>query len=267
MNGAFDPTTNRIDVTWAANPEPDVSYVVQEKVGDGKWSSGEGAPANRYSRSIDQPGKYQYRVAAVRAAPTKDNGGATKRSEYVAAAAVDVAQITPPSTAGPGPNGADGAPGDGGDQGVSIPTDPTSPPATAGGRATPGKANGRASGPTARPSGSNRSPGTTAHAPGEAEGEGPDEGFSAELPYNRTQGDDEMAEEDGLGDEEDVQTLAGGVVPKPRDTRQLMIFMASALTLFVFAMQLTVLLRRSRPAMAPTGAQTYSDDFDDWLSY
>ena len=272
VSAAFDPNTNRIGVTWAPNPEPDVSYVVQEKVGDGKWSSGVGAPANRYERPLDQPGKYQFRVAAVRPAPTKDNAGDTKRSDYVAAAVVDVAQLTPPSTAGAAaPNGADGAPA-GGDPGVSGPAAPNSPtPTTAGARGgTPGKGStSRPSGTSTRPTGSSSRPaGSTAHEPGEAEGEGPDEGFSPELPYNTDNGDPKFAEDDGLGEEAGPQTLAGGVVPKPRDTRQLLIFMASALTLFVFAMQLTVLLRKSRPVLAGAAAtEQYSDDFDDWLGF
>ncbi len=59
---------------------------------------------------IEQPGQYQYRVGAVRAAPTSDSGNgasATKKSEYVATSAVDIAQVTPPTTAGG--NGADGS--------------------------------------------------------------------------------------------------------------------------------------------------------------
>ena len=54
-------------------------------------------------------------------------------------------------------------------------------------------------------------------------------------------------------------------MPKPRDTRQLLIFMAISLTLFVFAMQLTVLVRRSKPALAGAAPEQYHDDFDDWL--
>ncbi|MEW6472702.1 MAG: hypothetical protein AB1679_10555 [Actinomycetota bacterium] len=263
---AFDPTTNRIGVTWSANPEPDATYVVQERIGDGKWSSGVAVPANRYERTLDQPGKYQYRVAAVRPAPNRDNANATKRSAYVAAAAVEVAQITPPSTAG-APAGADGAP-DGGEPGVFVPTDPTSPTTGKPPAAKPAKSSksSRPGGSTARPAGtSSRSTGSTGYDPGEAEGEGPDEGYSTELPYNRNQGDPLLAE-DEEGEEIGPQTLAGGVVPKPRDTRQLLIFMAGALTLFVFAMQLTVLLRRSRPALAPT-SEHYHDDFDDWLGF
>ena len=270
VSSSFDQASNRISVNWAPNPEPDVSYIVQEKVGDGKWSSGVGVPGTRYERTLDTPGRYQYRVAAVRPAPTRDKGDATKRSDYIAASAVDVANITPPSTAGAAPNGADGA-GGGGDQGVSIPTDPTSPTqVTAGGKPKPGKSNARPSGAVARPAGSSsRSTGTT-HEPGEEEGEGPDTGFSTELPYNLG-GEDGLEEgEDSLADEGGTETLAGGVIPKPKDTRQLMIFMAGALMLFVIAMQITFMLRRSRPVAAPlsaVGAETYHDDFDDWLGF
>lgn len=276
VGASFDQPSNRISVIWAPNSEPDVSYIVQEKVGDGKWSAGVGAAGNRYERTLDQPGRYQYRVAAVRPAPTRDNANATKKSDYIAAAAVDVAQITPPTTAGAGAANGPGAPG-GGDPGVFVPTDPTSPtPATSGGArgATPGKgsATPRPSGSSARAVGaSSRPAGSTAREPREVDGVGADEGFSAELPYFRGQTDPKFAEDDGLNEEAGAPELAGGVVPKPRDTRQLLVFLASALTLFVFAMQLTVLLRRSRPALvgpgAGAGVDQYSDDFDDWLGF
>jgi hypothetical protein len=227
--------------------------------------------ATRYERVVDQPGTYQYRVAAVRAAPTSDSGSgasATKRSGYAATSPVEVAQITPPSTAAA--NSADGAPVDPGTPGVSAPGDGpsgtgatgptgTRPPkgtAVVGGRSGPAGSGPRSSGSAGRSSG------TTAHELGEAEGEGPDEGFSSTLPYNAPQ----EGFDDGLGDEGRPQTLAGGVVPKPHDTRSLLLFMAGSLTLFVLAMQLTILLRRSRPATVAAGpADDYSDDFDDWL--
>lgn len=263
VTSSFDPGSSRINVTWAPNPEPDVSYVVQEKIGDGKWSAGVGVPGNatRYERVIEQPGTYQYRVGAVRPAPTGNGSDATKRSDFVAAQAVEVAQITPPTTAGP--NTADGAP-DGGDPGVFIPgdTSTTTGPGATRGTARPGPSSSR-SGPTAgfRPSGpASRPTGTTAER-GEAEGEEPDNGFSTVLPYNQRQ---DFAEAEESDEEAAPQTLAGGVVPKPRDTRQLLIFMAISLALFVFAMQLTVLVRKSKPV--PVGAdQAYQDDFDDWL--
>jgi hypothetical protein len=264
---SYDPGTSRINVTWAPNPEPDVTYIVQEKVGDGKWGGDHAVPGNatRYERVIEQPGTYQYRVAAMRPAPTKSAGDATKKSDFVAAQAVEVAQIAPPTTAGA--NGADGAP-DGGDPGVFIPGDTsttTGPGGTRGsGPARPGPSSStRFSGPTAgyRPPGSaGRSTGTTTGEPGEAEGEGEDGGFSATLPYDQREGFAETEE----GDEQAAPELAGGVVPKPRDTRQLLIFMAISLTLFVFAMQLTVLVRKSKPALAGAD-EHYQDDFDDWL--
>jgi hypothetical protein len=274
VNSTFDPGSNRISVTWAPNPEPDVSYIVQEKVGDGKWSAGTGVPGNstRYDRSIDQPGSYQYRVAAVRPAPTANSGtgaSATKKSDYVAAQAVNVAQVTPPTTAGA--NNADGTP-DGGDPGVFIPGDtPAAPGSPAAGPTTPTRSGPAASGPrpsgpasTAfRPSGSSSRPtGTT--EPGEAEGEGEDTGFSTVLPYNDPS--QQFADsEDGLAEEAGPQTF-GGVVPKPHDTRGLMIYIAISLTLFVVAMQLTWLLRKSRP-VAAAGAEQYQDDFDEWLGF
>jgi hypothetical protein len=272
VNSRFDPATNRISVTWAPNPEPDVSYIVQEKVGDGKWSAGAGVPGNatRYERAIEQPGTYQYRVAAVRPAPTRDGSDAAKKSDFVTAAPIEIAQVTPPTTAGA--NAADGAPDTGGgDPGVFIPGDtPTTTGAPGGTRGSrppgpgPSSSPGRFSGPAPtgfRPSGSApRSTGTTAGEYGEAEGEGPDGGFSAVLPYDQPR--EQFAEDDGLGEEAGPETLAG-VVPKPRDTRQLLIYMAISLTLFVFAMQLTVLVRRSKPTLAT--AEQYQDDFDDWL--
>jgi hypothetical protein len=268
VTNSFDASTNKLRVSWAPNPEPDVSYMVQEKVGDGKWSSGVAVPGNAttYERAIEQPGKYQYRVAAVRPAPTSvsgDGASATKRSEYVATSAVDIAQVTPPTTAG-GTNGADGSP-DGGDPGVFLPSDPTSSttaPAGAAPRATPrpqsasrpagGISGGRASGSTSRPAGSGAQL-------GDAEGEGmEDDGFSATLPYDQREQEGELTEEFEDGE---VAMIPGTPVPSPRDTRALLIPLASGLALFVFAMQCTVLLRR-RPAMS-----TAEDDFGDWLGY
>jgi hypothetical protein len=269
VNSTFDPASNKINVTWAANPEPDVSYMVQEKVGDGKWNGGVAVPgsATNYVRTVDQPGKYQYQVAAVRPAPTADSGNgasATKTSNYVAAQAVNVAQVTPPTTAAAGPNGADGTIDHSGDNGVLLPTDPTSSTAPGSHGSGPGKgtsAAGRATGVALgapRPAGSSSRPtGASAPAGGEAEGEGPDGGYSATLPF-QTQG----GSTDGLGagNEEQPQSMSNLVnVPRPQDTRALLIPLALGLLLFVLAMQLTVAVRR-RPAMA-----TMEDDFDDWL--
>ncbi|HET9773149.1 MAG TPA: hypothetical protein VFS16_19810, partial [Acidimicrobiia bacterium] len=270
VTNSFDPSTNKLRVSWAANPEPDVSYVVQEKVNDGKWSSGAAVPGNAtsYERAIEQPGRYQYRVAAVRPAPTSgggDGAAATRKSEYVATEGVDIVQVLPPTTAGGGPNGADGAP-DGGDPGVFLPTDPTSPttaPAAAGPRGTtPAKQSaGRSpSRPTgSRPSGSVSRPAGSGGQLGDAEGEGmEDDGFSAMLPYDQREQEGELADE---FEEGEVAMIPGTPVPSPRDTRALLIPLAAGLALFVFAMQCTVVLRR-RPAMS-----TVEDDFGDWMGY
>ncbi|MDQ1501081.1 MAG: hypothetical protein QOI86_4421 [Actinomycetota bacterium] len=275
VTNSFDPATNRINVTWAPNPEPDVTYLVQEKVGGGQWSAGVAVPgsATNYVRTVDQPGKYQYQVAAVRPAPTADSGkgaSATKTSGFAATQAVDIAQVTPPTTAGG--NGPDGSV-DGGDPGVLIPGDSPSSTAPgahgtapAKGTAAAGRSGGGASG--ARPSGTASRPtgsaaGGTGGAPGEAEGEGTDGGFSSTLPYTGTQG----GTTDGLGSgsEEQPESMSKVVnLPRPQDARSLLIPVALGLLIFVFAMQLKVVTRRN-PAMA--AAQDDFDDFDEWMRY
>ena len=273
VSSAYDPGTNKVAVSWAPNPEPDVSYVVQEKVGDGKWSSGVAVGnATRYERAVD-PGTYQYRVAAERPAPTRDNGNAMTRSEFVAAGAVQATPPAPPSTAGSthGPDGV--VNGGGGDPGVVGPRDDTPPSSSAPG--TPGKTGSgpvRGTSPArpgsvptggARPSGGfSRPTGSTAPAFGEAEGEGPDEGFSSVLPY--TEPRQGFVDDLGEDEEEEVAMIPGAPVPQPRDTRALLLPMAAGLALFVLAMQGVVFFRR-RPALA--GNEDHYDDFDDWLRY
>jgi hypothetical protein len=268
VKSSFDPATNRITVTWAPNPEPDASYLVQEKVGDGKWSAGVAVPgtSTNYVKAIDQPGKYQYQVAAVRPAPTGDSGNAataTTTSNYVAAQAVTIDQVTPPTTAA-SPNGPDGTI-DTSDAGVNVPSDaPTSTaPGThvAGAATGPAAAAGHSGGGSAgpRPGSASHPAGTALPAGGEAEGEGPDSGFSSTLPYQTQDGST-----DGLGSgDEEPQSMSKLVnVPRPQDARALLVPLAGGLAMFVFAMQMTVLLRRGRPATA-----TAEDDFDDWMTY
>ena len=272
VNATFDPGTNRITVTWAPNPEPDASYLVQEKVGSGSWSAGVAVPgtATNYVKAIDQPGKYQYRVAAVRPAPTGDSGNAataTKTSNYVAAQAITVDQVAPPTTAAPGPNGPDGTI-DTSDTGVNLPSDaPTStaPGSHGAGAATgppsPGGHSGGGSGGP-RPGSASHPAGTAGGTGGggEAEGEGPDSGFSSTLPYQQTQ--DGSTDGLGSGDEEPESMSKIVKVPRPQDARALLVPLAGGLAMFVFAMQMTVVLRRGRPATA-----TAEDDFDDWMNY
>ena len=264
VSAAHDAGTGKVAVTWAPNPEPDVSYIVQEKVGDGKWSSGVTLPGNahRFERAAD-PGTYQFRVAAQRPAPTREDSGATERSDFVAAQAVEVVP-PPPTTAGA--NNADGVPA-GGEPGVFIPETPssTTPPATAGSGPRPGGTARPSSRPAggSRPSGGfSRPTGSSGPVDAEAEGMGPDEGFSSVLPY--TERRDGFVDDLGEGEEEEVSMLPGVPVPRPRDTRALLVPMAAGLALFVLAMQGIVFVRR-RPALAG-GADDF-DDFDDWLRY
>lgn len=273
VNAAFDAGAARINVTWSANPEPDVTYLVQEKVGDGKWGAPVTVPgtATNYVRAVDQPGKYQYQVAARRPAPTSDSGGgasATKTSGFVATSAVTVDQVAPPTTAGGAP-GADGQIDHSGDNGVFLPTDPsaptTGPGAPASGSTKGGAAGGSsrpgAAGSPARPTGTaGHSTGSTAGGGGEDEGEGPDSGFSATLPFQTQDGS-----ADGLGSGDgEVETMGPGFVkvPRPQDARAVLVPMAGALVVFMLAMQLMVWVRRRPPAFA-----TVEDDFDDWMGF
>jgi hypothetical protein len=258
-------------VTWATNPEPDVTYLVQEKVGDGNWGAPITVPgtATNYVRAVDHPGKYQYQVSARRPAPTSDSGAgasATKASAYVASSVVTIDQVSPPTTAG-GANGADGQIDHSGDNGVSLPTDapatgPGAPAATsAKGGAGPSSRPGATSGPLARPGGSASHPtGSAAAAGGEDEGEGPDGGYSATLPFQTQDGS-----ADGLGEGDgEVETMGPGFVkvPKPQDARAVLVPMAGALVVFMLAMQLMVWVRHRPPALV-----TGQDDFDDWMGF
>ena len=263
VSSAYDPATGKVAVTWAPNPEPDVSYIVQEKVGDGKWSSGVTVPgnANRFERAADA-GTYQFRVAAQRPAPTRDDGGATKRSEFVASQAVEVVPPPPPTAAGA--NNADGVPA-GGEPGVFIPETPssTSPPGSPGsGSRKPPRSTARPAGGSRPSGGFSRPTGSTAPVDAEAEGMGPDEGFSSVLPYNEQR--DGFIDDLGDDEEEEVSMLPGVPVPRPRDTRALLVPMAAGLALFVLAMH-GIVFFRGRPALAG-GADDF-DDFDDWLRY
>ena len=271
VTNGYDAAANTITVTWAPNPEPDAFYEIQEKVGDGKWSTRGTVPGNgtRYDRVIGQPGKYQYQVRAVRPAPTAEDINAVKRSGYTASQAVEITELTSPSTASTADSAADRTV-DGGDPGANTPGDPDTPSTSGPETRTPGAPDavsppgpGRGGGLVAgsRPS---RSPGRstrpTAANREEPEGEGSDEGFSSVLPYSQER--EGFIDDLGEGDEE-AAVMPGDPVPKPRETRALLIPMAAALTLFVFAMQLTLFLRRSRPTMAATA----DDDFGDWMGY
>ncbi len=272
VNATFDQPSNRINVTWAPNPEPDVSYLVQEKVGGGNWAPIATVPgsATNYVRTVGQPGQYQYQVAAMRPAPTAGNPSATKTSNYVAAQAVTVNAVSPPTTAAPGssadpggaPAGPDGPSGfidHSGDNGV-VASGAGSTSTTAVGSHVPGSAKGTPAG--AHSSGSKSASGGSAAGDGEADGEGPDTGFSSTLPYTQ----DGSADGLGSGNEESPESMSKLVnVPRPQDARALLIPLAGALAMFVLAAQGMYLLRRRAPVGA--GGVAIEDDFDDWMGY
>ncbi|MGH9008860.1 MAG: hypothetical protein ACRDYF_03330, partial [Acidimicrobiia bacterium] len=67
----FVESTRKATVRWQPNPEPDiVSYVVQERVGDGPWKhvGQAGGKVTSFTRNLSAPGTYRYQVAALRAA-------------------------------------------------------------------------------------------------------------------------------------------------------------------------------------------------------
>ena len=65
VTNSYDPASSRINVTWAPNPEPDVTYLVEEKVGDGKWTDRGARPRQRHplragdraARHVPVPGR------------------------------------------------------------------------------------------------------------------------------------------------------------------------------------------------------------------
>jgi hypothetical protein len=265
----FVDSTKEATVRWAANPEPDiVSYVVSERVGDGPWKSvgQSGGNVTTFTRNLPAPGTYRYQVAALRSA---GSGSDTIQSSWSAPAAepkqIVVAEpkrpeatttTTTPPVADPG--------------GPAGPTDPNAPvpqvaaspnpndPAVPGAPAPDGGDLSR-NGSFVTPiqpggAGSVKSGGATfggaAPAPGAKadkakqeleESEGPDTGFSTELPYKQSGESSEEADGDGVG-----RVLVG--LPEAiggDETRQLLVPLAAGLLLFVFAMHVFYVSRRA----------------------
>ncbi|HVW35592.1 MAG TPA: hypothetical protein VHL53_23875 [Acidimicrobiia bacterium] len=264
--------TRQATVQWQPNPEPDVvSYVVQERVGDGSWKNvGQaGGKVTTFTRTLSAPGTYRYQVAALRAAGPDNE---TVQSAWAGPAAepkqIVVAEpkrpeasttTTQPETAGP--SGPTSDPGD--------PTKPAPAPVTAAGEANgqpgPGTpapgAPGATSGDLSRGAfvtsiqpgvpGSVQSGGATVggkvtpvtakpSAPAELdESEGPDTGYSSALPYKAQAG---AEKEDG----DSGKVLVG--LPEAvsgNDARHLLVPLAAGLLLFVFAMHALYASRRS----------------------
>ncbi|MGH9002209.1 MAG: hypothetical protein ACRDYV_03690, partial [Acidimicrobiia bacterium] len=87
-----------------------------------------------------------------------------------------------------------------------------------------------------------------------------DNGYSEQLPYTvPTQAQNGAVTSPGDLPDTEQQTLRKLItVPRPRDPRSLLVPLAGGLTIFVFAMQMTYVVRR-RPAMVQA-----DDDFGDW---
>ena len=271
---AFAENTKQATVRWQPNPEPDiVSYVVQERVGDGPWKNvGQaGGRVTTFTRNLSAPGTYRYQVAALRAAGSGDD---TVQSAWSGPAAepkqIVVAEPPrPETTTTTAPPSADGSadpppPADPGDPTVPAPAPVTSAggvngPAAPGAPAPDGSTDTSRSGAMISPiqhgapgsvqSGGAKIGGLAAppstkppKAPKELdESEGPDTGFSQQLPYKQ---DGQSAEDgDGMG-----RMLVG--LPEAiggDETRQILVPLAGGLLLFVFAMHALYISRRAAP--------------------
>jgi hypothetical protein len=266
-------STRQATIGWQPNPEPDItSYVVQERLGDGPWKNvGQaGGKVTTFTRSLSAPGTYRYQVAALRAAGT---GADTIQSAWSGPAAepkqIVVSEPKRPAstTSTTQPYSADADPGPPANPGEPVApsplsasgavTDPAGPGAPAPDGA-PGDAsrNGALVSPIQAGSpGSVKSGGATvggpvnplAAKPGKSakldESEGPDTGFSSELPYQAT---------DAASDKEDGEAMGRVLVGLPEaiggdETRQLLVPMAAGLLLFVFAMHALYASRRAAP--------------------
>ena len=270
----FAEGTRQATVQWRPNPEPDiVSYVVQERIGDGPWKSvGQaGGKVTTFTRSLSAPGTYRYQVAALRAAGSdKDtlqsawSGPAAEPKQIVIAEPKrpETTTTTMPaySADSAGDTGPPATPADPGNPNAPAPSyaaGTTGDPAAPGASAPPGGDTSR-SGALISPiqpgaPGSVKSGGATVGGPAPTapkttkttkeqldESEGPDTGFSSQLPYKQ----------DGNADKEDG--VAGGrvLVGLPEaigsdDARHLLVPLASGLLLFVFAMHAFYVSRRA----------------------
>ena len=267
---SFVDSTREATVRWQPNPEPDiVSYVVQERVGGGPWKNlGQaGGKVTSFTRTLPAPGTYRYQVAALRAAGGENDtvqsawSGPTVEPKQIVVAEPPrpetTTTTTPPASADPPP------PGDPGDPTVPpVPVtsagavnDPGAPGAPAPDGSTDTSRNGAAliSPIQHGAPGSVRSGGATIGGlaappstkppkpPKELdESEGPDNGFSTQLPYKQK---GESAEDGSVG-----RVLVG--LPEAigaDDTRRVLVPLAGGLLLFVFAMHALYISRRAVP--------------------
>ena len=266
---AFVDSTRQATVRWQPNPEPDiVSYVVQERVGDGPWKSvGQaGGRMTTFTRSLSAPGTYRYQVAALRAAGSDNDtiqsawSGPSSEPRQIVVAEPKRPETTTTTTPA---YSADGSadpppPADPGDPTVPPPAPPVATSAAANGdpavppAATEAGRDGALVSPIQHGApGSVRSGGAsvgglparttkTTKANELDESEGPDTGFATELPYKQS---GETEDDGGVG-----RVLVGMPdVIGGDETRQLLVPLAGGLLLFVFAMHVLYISRRAAP--------------------
>lgn len=279
LSRSFDSNTGQLTVSWAPNPEPDISrYVVQRYNGSSPDPASEQAvaspsrcpnDANRvcFIQSLSEPGTYRYRVSPVRYSGETQDGQQLELEgfKWVDTQAFDLATApeTPRANGGE-PTQAGSAEPSPTDPGVFNPTD--APPATAPPAGSPaGSSSGAAPRPTTGSSGGGgslfpRPSGSFAPAPRATTTTTEyDPGYNDTLPYKVPQSG-RVADEQAMPGDEEPQTIEKIIeIPRPRDTRALLVPLAGGLTIFVFAMQMTFLMRK-RPALS-----TSQDDFGDWM--
>jgi hypothetical protein len=271
---AFAENTKQASVRWQPNPEPDiVSYVVQERLGDGPWKNvGQaGGKVTSFTRTLSSPGTYRYQVAALRAAGSDDDtvqsawSGPSAEPRQIVVAEPPRPETTT-TTASPSADGSADAPppADPGDPTKPAPVPVTSAgavndPGAPGAPAPDGSTDMSRSGALISPiqhgapgsvqSGGARIGGPAAppstKPPKESkeldESEGPDTGFSQQLPYKQ----DGQSAEDG-------DSMGKMLVGMPEaiggdETRQILVPLAGGLLLFVFAMHALYISRRAAP--------------------
>lgn len=67
---AYDEASGRAVLTWTANAEPDlIRYAVEEKIDAGPWQPGGQTTDTTFERTLTEPGRHRFRVAAERHGP------------------------------------------------------------------------------------------------------------------------------------------------------------------------------------------------------
>ena len=253
VSRSYDSNTGRVTVTWTASPEPDIQkYIIQEKRGSGGWETVGERPhgATSFDRQVLEVGTYQYRVAAVRPE--------VAQSGFSESPALEVAAPPPPPSAAPEAPAESPGP----EPGVTVFEEPTtSTTVQAAGAVAPSGPRPSASGGSSlfdRPrAGSLPRPSAPRTTPTTA-----DTGYSEQLPYAAPKQQDGVIDGGPELPDTEERTITKLInVPNPRDPRSLLIPLAGGLAIFVFAMQMTYVVRK-RPVLANA-----DDDFGDWTGF